>query len=163
MTQGPSGYVYSAVSTSGEETIDGVSAPTFPTTHAGTAVNGGGTFVVTVPIPLNSAVELRARILMTHRTALGVLDAVGDLNADCVVERSTGAPGFTSPTALSANPVSGGAANFPPQVAGTPFHSGGGSPPSAVWSTSGNNALLTVTNPGTVDASVHVYLERLTF
>jgi hypothetical protein len=118
----------------------------------GTAASGGGTFVVTVPILASTAARLEAEVLLS---AGSPLSTSGRLKAKCVVKNVGGAAAFGAPAAGSANPINSNTAAFlagDPQISDAGFTGIG--PATAAWTVAGQNAVLTVTNPGATTASV---------
>lgn len=131
---------------------------------SGPAVHGGGTFVCDVPVPVDRAIKLHAKVGLTHLAA-GHLADVEYLEADCVIANKNGAMSLTAPIAGSANPTNSAAlVAQTSEVCDVAFLSGGGAPGTAVWSINGLNARLTVTNAAILDdADVSVLVDAFYF
>jgi hypothetical protein len=131
----------------------------------GVAANGGGTFVVTIPVPANQAARLLAETFMSSVSGVPALTNAGRLVAKSVVENQAGGGAtFVPALAGSVNPVNSNTATFAatePQVADAGFVGAG--PPTAVWSVVLGTVVLTVTNPGATPAVVAVKIDEVLF
>ncbi len=118
--------------------------------YQGTAAASGGTFTADYAIPANQGARLRAQVFLSAASA-GSLNAFASLTAEYVVSNIAGTvavPGII--LASSADPLNsntaGEAAAFVQATDSAFDNAGGGLHPTAVWSVSGTNARLTVTN-----------------
>jgi len=142
--------------------VSRVLAASRPQSARGTAAHGGGTFVVDVPVPLNTSVRLRARVLMTTLTSDATRSqGSAGLVARCGVDNKNGIASFGTAITSSTNPMnSSNLAALENQWADAPFVNGA-TMPTAVWTVTGDKARLTITNPGTTfDADVTVSIEQ---
>lgn len=125
-------------------------------TKRGPAASGGGTFVVTlVPgtdIPSNGTLRIAASVLLDNGTP--ITDAAG-LPTQVVVKLAAGVASLPANVTGSANPSAVGTQNASASTAGFV----GGSPPTAVFSISGGNLVLTVTNQGATAATAQVVFD----
>lgn len=123
------------------------------------SIFGGATYILDVPVPVGVGYRLAADVSMTalDPTTGGILGAAS-LRAEAVVAQIAGGLGFTPAIAGSANPKnSANLVAVTPEVADAAFGT-----PTAVWTISGTNARLTVTNPaGSPDANLKVFLAVL--
>lgn len=124
----------------------------YGTVYQGTAAAAGGTFVADYAIPIETGARLVAIVILSDGGGTGRLVNFASLRAEYVVENNHGtlnAPAAI-PTPASTNPLNSstaGEAAAHVQASDAAFNnSGGGFYPSAVWSISGTNARLTVTN-----------------
>jgi hypothetical protein len=120
--------------------------------------SGGGTATASVPIPTDTICVLQAKVVMVHSTG-GHLDHGAGLWAEYVVYNANGT--LTAPGAITSgnNPANNTTTTFVAAHAqGSDINSIGGANPTAAWTISGTNAVLTVTNNYTaaVDAVVYV-------
>lgn len=118
--------------------------------YQGTAAAGGGTFVVDTPIPTDQGARLTATVFLSAASA-SHLNAFASLRAEYVVENQNGT--LSAPAVVltgSANPLNsntaGEAAAFVQTTDSAFDNAGGGTHPTAVWTISGTNARMTVTN-----------------
>lgn len=129
----------------------------------GTAANGGGTMVLDYALPTDKAVRIFAHVFLSVATGgPSHLTAVAGLKADCVVKNNNGVLTFATVVAASNNPAS--AANLAAASAeGSDAAFNGAGPPTVVFSISGTNVRLTITNPGGTSADVTVLRTIYTF
>jgi hypothetical protein len=122
----------------------------------------GGTGTVTYAIPANYVVLLKATILMCNTGTSGLTAAAG-LQAEFVVANYGGSgatPGALSGGVNPANSSTAGLLGADAQGSDLNGIGGSASPPTAVWTRSTTNAILTITNNYvTSSADALVYLE----
>jgi hypothetical protein len=136
--------------------------------YQGTAAASGGTFTADYAIPTDTGARLVAVVLLSAANAAH-MNAFGSLRAEYVVENQNGtlsapaavpAPGSTNPL----NSSTAGEATAHVQATDAAFsNSGGGLYPTAVWTISGTNARLTVTNQSvtSIVANVSVVISAI--
>ena len=123
--------------------------------------SGGGTATVTYPIPSNYVVLLKATVLMMASSS--GLNAGAALQAEFCVSNNAGTGATLAILTLPStgiNPASSNTVGFIGAVAqGSDIDSGSPTDPTAVWSRSTTNAVLTITNVYVSAVDAVVYLE----
>ena len=124
----------------------------------GTATSGGGTFVVTLPTNAapytDQAIRLIARTYITSASGSHLVNVAAILS-EYVVENKNNTTTAATALATSSNPVNSNTVGFAltsrPGTADTPVNTS-----TAVWTLSSSQAVLTVTNNGTVSVNANV-------
>jgi hypothetical protein len=119
----------------------------------GSCAGSAGTATFDFAVPTNRAVRLRAQTELSATSPF----VAGSIYSECVVKNAAGTLSFPVDAHLSLNPIGSLGSTWDVQCADATLTFG--SPPSScIWSISGTNARLTVTNQGSVTADVTVFI-----
>lgn len=129
----------------------------------GSAGASGGTFTCDYASTTDRATWVLARVGMSVLST-GHLNAVGAIFCEGVFENKNGTLSLATAQSGSANPSSNTTTTFVAshaQAADAAFVGAG--PPSCVWSVSGTNERVTLTNTGAAVADVTVWVQAFNF
>ena len=129
----------------------------------GSAASSGGTFTCDYASTTDRATWVFARAGMTALTT-GHLNATGMIFCEGVFENKNGTLSLATAQTSSNNPASNTTTTYVATHAqGADAAFVGAGPPSCVWSVSGTNARVTITNTGGTTADVTVWVQAFNF
>jgi hypothetical protein len=129
-------------------------------TYIHNAISGtGGLFAFDYPIATDTVTRIHAVINGAHITT-GHVDKGVSLYTQCAVKSANGTLTFLTAVATSANPLNSNTAGI--VVADVQAYDDNFSTCTAVWTISGTNARLTVTNNGSIAGDFVVFVDAWT-